>query len=145
MKNNLFMYLLIAVCLTVFVGCGDKEKPYPTSYMEIRGVITDEQGLPLESISICIDSASAHLDHTMSYEEGAFTDHEGEFFMLCRGGSPAVFKEGWPSEMILIATDTTGTYATQEKVFSVEVRHFDWIKNYSHALVTADFIMKKKK
>ena len=142
MKNNFFKCLIVAFGAILLIGCGDT--PHPTSYMEIKGVITDESGQPLESISICIDSARAHLDHAMSYEEGVFSDQEGKYFMLCRGGYPAIFEEGWPSNMILIATDTTGIYETQEKTFSVDVQRSNWIKNFSKASVTADFVMKKK-
>ncbi|MBO4690951.1 MAG: hypothetical protein J5621_08785 [Paludibacteraceae bacterium] len=142
MKNNLFMYLIIAIYVTVFVGCTPPNRP---STMEIKGTVTNDLGIPLESISICIDSASAHLDHAMSYEEGVFTNHDGEYFMLCSGGYPAIFEEGWPSKLVLIAIDTTGVYETQEKIFSVEIRHSDWNKIYSYAFVTADFVMKKKK
>ena len=103
MKNNFFKCLIVAFGAILLIGCGDR--PYPTSYMEIKGVITDESGQPLESISICIDSASAHLDHAMSYEEGVFSDQEGKYFMLCRGGYPAIFEQDFFEACFLYVSD----------------------------------------
>ena len=140
MKNNLFMCLLIAVCVTVFVGCTPPNRP---STMEIRGIITDENGQPLQSIFVCIDTT--YLAELMTYDDGIFSNQEGIYKLLYMKGYPSAFMGDWPSELVMIAKDTSGIYWSQKKSFPVDVRYSDWNKNYSYAFVTADFVMKKKK
>ena len=111
--------------------------------MIINGTVTDINGRPLQSIFVCIDTMYLDLDinETMSYEDGTFTDEEGKFIKMYKAGYPTAFMADWPSELVMVAIDSSGVYESQKRSFPVERTPRFTEKDAS---VTADFVMKKK-
>ena len=142
-KNVMIKSLLIAICAIAFVGCPDGYRA-PKAELVIKGTITDEAGQPLENILVCVDTAlipvySVGEDHW--YEYARSTTKEGTFTIRYKHNYICPNYDTWPSEVLIIAGDTTGVYEMQTKKFPVEEGEV----NTGDGYVTADFVMKKKK
>lgn len=147
MKNKFLKCLIAVICAMFLISCY-VDPPHRGSRIEIKGTITDEvTGLPLQSVFVCIDTMYLDLDinETTSYEDGVFSNQEGKYFITYTQGSLMAFRS-WPSELFLVAIDTSNVYETQKMAFPVTIQHSEnpRLKSYSYAFVTADFVMKKK-
>ncbi len=145
-KNVIVRSLLIAICAIILVGCPDGFKA-PTPELVIDGTITDENGQPLEDILVCLDTAIlAAYENACSwphwYDYAKSTTEKGRYVMRYRHGQLLPLSDKWPSEVLVIAGDTTGVYEMQSKKFPVIERDANTV---TYGYVTADFVMKKKK
>lgn len=143
MKNKFLMCLIFAICAIALVGCPDGYRANKAELV-VKGTITDEVGQPLENILVCVDTVlipvySVGEDHW--YEYAKSTTQEGTFTIRYKHNYICPYYDKWPSEILVIAGDTTGVYEMQTKKFPVEEKEV----NTGDGYVTADFVMKKKK
>lgn len=150
MKIKFLKCLIVALCGISIVSCKQKEETeYPAlSALIIMGSVSNDEGMPLESIRIRIDTIGLDLNYEeWHWHDDAVTDREGKYMWsyTYKGTLPI---EEWPSNVTIIATDTTGAYETQTKLKAVEVKHrYDdnpYKSTFVDGYVTADFVMKKK-
>ena len=144
MKNKFLMCLIFAICAIALVGCPDGYKA-PTPQLIIDGTITDENGQPLEDILVCLDTtilAAFEEGYSCWYDYAKRTTKEGQYVMRYRHGQLLPLSDKWPSEVLIIAGDTTGVYEMQSKKFPVIERERNTV---TYGDVKADFVMKKKK
>ncbi|MCR5050953.1 MAG: hypothetical protein K6A36_07720 [Paludibacteraceae bacterium] len=148
MKRNYFKYLAIAICAISLIGCKQKENPSvesiePSFY--ITGTISTEDGLPLEGIQVCVDTTNFALDLSqMKWQiKKGLSNKEGLFGLHYMYKSfPKTIE--WPSEVTLIATDTTDMYESQTRTYPIQVRETGDPKITNGLVSEADFVMHKK-
>lgn len=153
MKTKVFKCLIVALCAVSIVGCKTRSNgEFEPTYLYIDGVVTNEDGTPLNAIQISIDTANFAIilkPENMWTQEGlGISNQEGKYSLSYMYNGVFRLSYEWPAEITLTATDTTGIYATQTQKFS--------IKEHSRAeydpdqylttdgIVKADFVMKKK-
>lgn len=143
MKNKFFKCLIAAICAIVLVGCPDGYKA-PNPEFRINGTVMDEAGLPIENILVSVDTAILNPSyiHENWYEVACCTNQEGMFSKRYANGCfISQYVESWPSEVGIIAVDTSGVYKMESQRFPVKLTQHG-PSMFGH--VTADFVMKKK-
>ena len=153
MKNLVFRSVLVALCAIAIVGCKKKDEPTTSCmpfapYLSVDGVVTNEDGLPLDSIQITLQKEDAwwwsnraiYTNEIGAYDYMESTHQKGVDYFY---GTV-----DWPSEVTVIATDTTGVYETQIKTCPiVETMRYPedtTLHMYIDGLATVNFVMKKK-
>ena len=139
----------------MLIGC-EKDGPDcvmipPPSGIVVSGTITDEVGSPIESIQIVADSSSFYIGKWRDIEQKEYSDKKGLYRIQYT--SDVDFESvKWPTELTVIAKDTSDIYETQTQTFAIELRqryqNLPIGKKYSYILdgyVTADFVLQKKK
>lgn len=143
-KNVIVRSLLIAICAIALVGCPDGYRA-PNPEFRINGTVMDETGQPIENILVSVDTAilSPSYMHEDWYEVACRTNQEGKFSKRYENGCfISQYVESWPSELIIIAVDTSGIYEKESQRFPVKLTKYG---PSMFGRVTADFVMKKKK
>lgn len=150
MKKINILGLLPVLCIVVvaLISCEKEKVNPPVSYgppqLIVRGIITNEEGLPLQSILVTIDSIDLDVDK-WEYSGPDYSDIEGEYG-LSYGYKWVSFDMEIPTEIIVSAKDTSGIYETQSKKIPMErVLLFpDRPSQIFYGKATADFVLKKK-
>ncbi len=146
MKNNLFKSAIAAICAVVFVGCYVDKPREKASELVINGTITNEDRTPIESIKVSIDEADLNAMSNNKYKwwryDDCYSEQDGTYSLVYTCGV-RIHSENWPAEISITAEDATGTYDKQTKSFPIEL--IDESHRRTDGLVTADFVMKKKK
>ena len=150
MNNKILKVLIAAICVMSFIGCGEtkNEEPYVTyapSNFNIYGIITNEEGQPLESIHICVDTIGSNLKNGLfGFSGSEYSQQDGKYDFGYRYTTINHTKEEWPSEIILIASDPNCIYETQVQTFPVTVVENEETLKIIGVFVEANFVMKKK-
>ena len=157
MKTIIHLGVLVVLwgLFITLIGC-EKDGPDcimipPPSGIVVSGTITDEVGSPIESIQIVADSASFNIGKWRDIEQKEYSDKKGLYRIQYT--SDVDFESvKWPTELTVIAKDTSDIYETQTQTFAIELRqryqNLPIGKKYSYILdgyVTADFVLQKKK
>ena len=139
MKNA----LLFIATIIFFVSCKNELPIVPPapSTISIGGVITNEDGMLLESILAMVDTNS--FDMKKCWIEGdGYTDQNG-FFLI----EYMPFEQiEWPKEVTVTAIDTSGIYAAETQTFEVAILAVDssLLSKYHGAVarrVVANFVL----
>ena len=151
MKNVFFKSLIIALCAVSFYACKEKEdgaestSSYAPSNFNIFVTVTDEDGQPLESIRVCVDTIKSDLKNGLfGFSGSEYSLQDGKYDFGYRYTTINHTKEEWPSEIILIASDSNNIYETQTQTFPVVVAENTATHKTIGGYVEANFVMKKK-
>ena len=157
MKTIIHLGVLVVLwgLFITLIGC-EKDGPDcimipPPSGIVVSGTITDEAGSPIESIQIVADSSSFNIGKWRDIEQKEYSDKKGLYRIQYT--SDVDFESvKWPTELTVIAKDTSDIYETQTQTFAIELRqryqNLPIGEKYSYILdgyVTADFVLQKKK
>lgn len=173
MKTKIFNCLIVAFCAVLFGACHPIEPEYRHTdgpLMLIGGSITNEEGQPVDSIYVSVDTAACDFSYDVWWREQwwnvslwnkplgndeptwdianrkDYSDKDGKYGLLYifHLGIKLPYNE-WPTELTLIATDSTGVYETQSQTFPVDVHlYYPDDSTEVYGIVKADFVMKKK-
>lgn len=150
---KIFNCLIVALCAVSIVGCKTRSNgEFEPTYLYIDGVITNEDGTPLNTIQVSVDTANFAIilkPENLWYQEGlGISDKEGKYSLSYMYNGVFKLSNEWPAEITLIATDTAGIYETQAQKFSIKEHSrakYDPNQNLNtDGIVKADFVMKKK-
>lgn len=152
-KKALHIILFSTLCI-LLSGCSKNDGIIPpygredsltdydgTPRLVIRGTVTDEAGEALQDI--CVLIPEVYLDEPLMMESYnvAYTDANGKYTIIRYRGQET------PDEIVVAATDPSGTYMGQEKVAAVT---YDSITTYGNnkipfnGFVNAVFVLTKQ-
>lgn len=153
MKTKIYFWLCATLCVLSLTMSGCKEdKPtdgrHPAPpYISVTGIITGEDGSPIESIRIVADSSALNSDNWWQTDQEEYSANDGSYALLYMSSVDYRLIK-WPTELTLIAQDTSGMYETQSQTFPIEMRQrYPNIKDLNYVYdgwVTANFVLKKK-
>ena len=161
MKTNIRLFLLATFCgtLLAMTGCmqngqepTEGDEPPAPDFLIVTGTVTDMDGVPLPSIHMFVDTTTIEKYNDRSIiwwwdMMERYTDKEGCFELYYEYGGNEFEPTAWPSELTVVAVDTTGVYETQSNVLPVETkpRYKDaWMGIYDGRVENADFVLKIK-
>ena len=161
MKKIFNMLMLSALCQVVVclssckmndedIGCVLIPAP---EKLELSGIITNEDGQSLAAIQISIDDTKLERNEydlciIWSWDSVKYTNRDGGYKISFEYGGDPYSPTAWPSELTVIAKDTTGIYETDTKTVSVNSRYrYPDDAKYGHIIdgsAIADFVLHKR-
>ena len=173
MKTKIFNCLIVALCAVLFGTCHPNEPEHRQTggpSMIIGGTITNEEGEPIDSIYVNVDTAACDFSYDLWWQEAVcwagtwwatalgidgatwnwnfpYSDKKGRYSLqfVFHLGIKLPY-EDWPTKLTLTATDSTGVYENQSQTFPVDVHlYYPDDSTEVYGIIKADFVMKKKK
>ena len=150
MKTKIINCLIIVLCAVSFFACKEnsiESEPfyYAPSNFNIFGKVTNEDGQPLDSIRVRVDSVNSDLKNGLfGFSGSEYSLQDGKYDFGYRYTTINHTKEEWPSEIILIASDPNCIYETQVQKFPVTVVTNAATLKTIGGYVEANFVMKRK-